>query len=83
MFFMKTLTVGEFKADFSSVLDIIGQGNSVGVSYGRKKKPVAVLSPYFKYQKTSGIKLGLLDEGRGSVKFMPDFKITDTEFLIS
>lgn len=41
---MKQMTVGEFKAQFSSVLDEVMKGNSIQILYGRAKKPVAQLT---------------------------------------
>lgn len=38
------MTVGDFKAQFSSVLDKVMQGEEVQILYGRAKKPVACLS---------------------------------------
>ena len=42
---MLKMTVGELKAQFSTVIDEVKQGNSVEVLYGRLKKPLAVISP--------------------------------------
>jgi len=39
------MTVSEFKAQFSTVIDEVKNGNSVEVLYGRLKKPLAVISP--------------------------------------
>jgi antitoxin (DNA-binding transcriptional repressor) of toxin-antitoxin stability system len=38
---MKTLSVGEFKAQFSDVLEMVKAGETVGISFGKKKEPVA------------------------------------------
>lgn len=38
---MIQMTVGELKAQFSSVLEQVMQGNDVQILYGRAKKPVA------------------------------------------
>ena len=38
------MTVGDFKAQFSSVLDKVMQGEEVQILYGRAKKPVAQLT---------------------------------------
>ena len=38
------MTVGDFKTQFSSVLDKVMQGEEVQILYGRAKKPVACLS---------------------------------------
>ena len=38
------MTVGDFKAHFSSVLEQVMQGEEVQILYGRLKKPVACLT---------------------------------------
>ncbi|GEM_PF-1056316 len=40
---MIQMTVGDFKAQFSSVLDKVLNGDEVQILYGRSKKPVAQL----------------------------------------
>lgn len=78
---MKSLPVGEFKAHFSEVLEKVQQGESVGVLYGKSKKPVAKLVPMNGSKTKSGKrKLGLLD-GKMKVVFAPDFKMTEEEFI--
>jgi len=78
---MKSLTVGEFKARFSEVLELVQQGESVGVLFGKNKKPVAKLVPMNGSETKSGKrKLGLL-EGKMKVVFAPDFKMTEEEFI--
>ena len=39
------LTVGDFKSRFSEALEIVAQGGTVRVTYGRARKPVAILAP--------------------------------------
>ncbi len=79
---MKSLPVGEFKAHFSEVLEKVQQGESIGVLYGKKKKPVAKLVPMNSStsKKPGKRKLGLL-EGKMKVVFAPDFKMTEEEFI--
>lgn len=79
---MTTLTVGSLKSRFSEVLSQIEQGREFAVSYGRKKKKVAVIIPFEKYQKTNVRRLGLLN-GKLAYRFLPDFKMTDSELLES
>ncbi|MBI2017917.1 prevent-host-death protein [Candidatus Daviesbacteria bacterium] len=79
---MTQLTVGEFKAKFSQVVQKLLQGQEVVVSYGKKKEKIGVIIPYENYKKKKKIKLGLL-EGKASVKFAKDFKMTIDEFLNS
>lgn len=79
---MKSLPVGEFKAQFSEVLEIIEQGGSVGVLYGKNRKPIAKLVPMNgnDAKKKGKRKLGLL-KGKMNVVFAPDFKMTEEEFI--
>lgn len=79
---MYQLTVGEFKSKFSEVLQKVLQGESVGITYGKKKKKVAAIVPYSKATQGKKIKLGLL-EGKATFKIHKDFKMTAEEFLRS
>lgn len=77
---MKTYTVGEFKSDFSSILGLIRQGESVSLEFGKRQERLAVLVPYKQYKQANKIKLGIL-KGKATFKTSPDFKISDEEFL--
>lgn len=79
---MIQLTVGQFKAKFSEVLEKVLSGETIGITYGKSKKKVAALVPYKKQVQTNRIKLGLL-EGKASFKIKKGFKVTDEEFLKS
>lgn len=79
---MNQLTVGQFKAKFSQVLEKVLQGESIGITYGKSKKKVAALVPYSKLVQGNKIKLGLF-KGKFSFKIHKDFKMTDEEFLNS
>ena len=79
---MKTLGVGELKADFSAVLDEVCHGHPVAIGYGKQKKRLAVIIAYDEYVKGSHRKLGVL-KGRASFKINDDFRMTDEEFLLS
>ena len=79
---MNTLTVGEFKAKFSDVIHKVLQGEEVAVTYGRKRKTIGVMIPFNDYKTKGKRKLGIW-EGKGSVKFAKDFKMTVEEFLNS
>lgn len=74
---MDVLTVGEFKAKFSEVLEKVKKGESVIVSYGKSKKKVAVLVPADSHKPKKRI-LGIL-KGKATVKFSKDFKFKSTE----
>jgi prevent-host-death family protein len=76
---MKSLPVGELKAQFSEVLEKVQQGESFEIVYGKKKKPVARLMPIEAKSKKKR-KIGILD-GKVKFKFSPDFKMTEDEFL--
>lgn len=79
---MYQLTVGEFKSKFSEVLAKVLAGESVGITYGKKKKKIAALVPYKKAIGKSKIKFGSL-KGKATYKINSDFKMNDEEFLIS
>ena len=78
---MKTLTVGELKANFSEVLStVLKTGEAVVISYGKKKERVAALVPIDQVKPASKRVLGTLG-AKGSVTFKPNFSLTDEEFL--
>ena len=80
---MKTLTVGELKANFSDVLStVLKTGEAVVISYGKKKERVAALIPIDQMKSNAPRKLGIL-AGKAVVHFKPDFVMTDDEFLAS
>lgn len=78
---MKTVQSGELKNNFAYFLDKVIKGEVFVVSYGRKKKKVAMLSPYDS-KKRFRRKLGIL-EGKVSIKMHDDWEISDKEFLNS
>ncbi len=77
---MKTLPVGEIKAQFSEVLEKVKQGETFGILYGKKKKPVAMIVPYAETEKKPERKIGILD-GKANIRFAEDFKMTEEDFL--
>jgi len=77
---MKTLPVGELKAQFSEVLEKVKQGEKFGILYGKKKKPIAMIVPFSEVEEKKERKLGIL-EGKFQVKFANDFKMTEEELL--
>ena len=79
---MKTLAVGEFKTHFSAALEEVRQGKTVGVSFGRKGRLVAVLAPPKLLLHKSGVTLGSLRK-KASFSTKPDFKISEEELLAS
>ena len=76
---MQTMTVGEFKANFSNVLKKVLAGEEIGISYGKKKEVVARLVPK-NLKSRNKRKIGLLD-GKSKVRFSKTFKITEEKFL--
>ncbi len=77
---MKTLTVGEFKARFSEVLEAVRDGETVVVAYGRKHRKVAALVPYAQLPQSVERPLGLL-KGKARVRFAKDFALRDESLL--
>ncbi|MEO6962826.1 MAG: hypothetical protein ABIY90_12700 [Puia sp.] len=76
---MKTMSVGEFKANFSEALRKVLAGEEIGISYGKRKEIVARLVPKSTI-KTPKRKIGIF-EGKGAVHYAKDFKMTAKEFL--
>jgi antitoxin (DNA-binding transcriptional repressor) of toxin-antitoxin stability system len=75
---VKRMSVGEFKSRFSQVLDAVGKGESITVTFGRKKKAVAVVSP--PPAKGNKRPLGQL-AGKVRITIADDWEISDSEFL--
>ncbi len=69
------MTVGDFKAKFSSVLEEVMKGEEVQILYGRSKKPVASLTQISQKQKRKKRPLGLY-EGKASYWEDESFEIT-------
>ena len=79
---MKTLAVGEFKTHFSEALEDVRHGKTVGVSFGRKGRLVAVLAPPKLVLHQGGVTLGSLKK-KASFRTKPTFKISDEDLLAS
>lgn len=77
---MKTMAVGELKAQFSEILRKVQLGESFGILYGKKKHLVAMLVPFIEEKPKKPRKLGLL-EGKANITFARDFKMTEEELL--
>ncbi len=77
---METMSVGEFKRDFSAALDRVRRGERIAVSFGRTKEIVAVLSPPDPEETQGKRKLGRY-AGRARIRFGPDWEMTDEELL--
>jgi hypothetical protein len=76
---MKNMTVGEFKTRFSEVIDLVKSGERIAVTFGKKKSVVGYFLPELPEAKSKRT-LGIL-QGKASVNFHPDFKISEEEFL--
>jgi prevent-host-death family protein len=77
---MKTLPVGELKAQFSEVLEKVRQGESYGILYGKKKKPVAMIVPYKENLSRKTRKIGLYNK-KITIKIVDDFEISEQDLL--
>jgi prevent-host-death family protein len=77
---MKILPVAEVRTNFSSLLKEVESGTEIGISFGRKKETIAVIIPIDEYKKIKMRKLGTL-QGKASVEFKGEWKLTDEEFL--
>jgi hypothetical protein len=80
---VKTMTVAEFKADFSSAVDEIRANNEVVVTYGRSRRPLGVFVSYNGHsakKPKAGIRLGVLKDKGWSLS-MENFVMTDEELL--
>jgi len=76
---MQIMSVGEFKAKFSEVLKKVIAGKEIAISYGKSKEIVARLVPKAPAKKQRR-KIGIF-EGKGSVHFGNDFKMSEEDFL--
>lgn len=77
---MKTFPVGELKAQFSEVLERVKHGESFGILYGKRKKPIAMIVPFSDEKLKKERTIGLLD-GKIIIKFSEDFKMTEEELI--
>ena len=77
---MKSLPVGEIKAQFSEILEDVKNGETVEIVFGKKRTPVARIVPISDKPKNKKRKLGIW---KGKVKFVfeDNFKMTDEELL--
>ncbi len=72
------LTVGDFKSRFSEALEIVARGGTVHVTYGRARKPVAILAP--PPAAAGRRKIGLF-AGKMRVRLHGDWEISDQDLL--
>jgi antitoxin (DNA-binding transcriptional repressor) of toxin-antitoxin stability system len=74
---MKNVSVADFKANFSTILDSVQKGEEFAIQYGRRKETVAMLVP-LKRKSSAKRRLGVL-RGRATFKLKPGFKMTEEE----
>ena len=66
--------------DALGLAQLVQQGETVEIVFGKKRKPVARLVPINSLKPKKKRKLGIL-EGKVKVKFAKDFKMTEEEFI--
>ncbi len=78
---MKTMTVGELKAQFSEVLaQMVKSGEPIAISFGKKKQKIAAIIPYSQLKPQTERELGLM-KGRARCVIHDDFALSDEEML--
>lgn len=78
---MKTLSVGEFKSNFSEVLKDVQEGDCIGICFGKKKEKRAVIISYEEYERTHSARaLGVL-KGKAYFSISDDFELSDEDLL--
>ena len=78
---MKTMTVGELKAQFSEVLgQMVKNGEPIAISYGKRKEKIAAIVPYDQIKPRPARPLGLMSR-RASCVVHDDAALSDEEFL--
>lgn len=78
---MKTISVSDFETNFSKVIEQVKSGEQITVTNEKAEQIIGYFLPEISSPKTKR-KLGLL-EGKATVVFHDDFKMTDEEFLNS
>ncbi|MFI5137853.1 MAG: type II toxin-antitoxin system Phd/YefM family antitoxin [Sphingobacteriales bacterium] len=75
---MKTMSATGFKTHFSDVIAAVKAGETIAVTYGRKKEIIG----YFVHEipDRPKRKLGIL-EGKAQITFGPDWEMTTEGFL--
>ncbi len=79
---MPTMSIADFKARFSDVIDIVEKGEEIIVTKGKNRKPVGAFVPMDRVQPKKKRIIGIAKH-LGPVKFAPDFKMTTEELLDS
>lgn len=79
---MKTLPIAEVRSHFSSLLKEVESGEEIGITFRKRKETIAVIVPIQEYKRIKSRKLGTL-EGKVTVEFKDNWKMSDEEFLNS
>ncbi len=79
---MDTMTIGEFKSQFSKVLDQVRQGKNIVISFGRKKEKVAIIGPYSQHKSKKERPLGILAK-KAKCILSHDFALSDEDLLLT
>lgn len=73
------MSVGEFKTNFSQVIEDVKSGEKIAVTFGRKKQIIGYFMPENVSEKPKR-KFGIL-AGKSEVIFKDDFEMSEEEFL--
>lgn len=76
---MENLTVGEFKANFSEMIEKVKKGQRIGVLYGKSRKPVGMFVPFEDDQVLKKRIIGIL-EGKATYEWTEE-DMTEDELL--
>ena len=76
---MRPMIIGDLKTHFSQVIKNVKSGEEIAVTFGRKKEIVAYLIP--KAARIGAKRQLDILQGKGTVTFADDFKLTNDEFL--
>ena len=79
---MQEVSVADFKARFSDMLDKVRRGERIAIQYGRRKQTVALLIPPTKDKALQKRPLGIL-KGKASFKIRKDFKMAEDDFCLN
>ena len=81
---MQSISVGDFKTDFSEILkQIQNSGEKYIIQYGKKQTNVAIIVPYDEaLVEAESRKFGIY-KGKGSFKMHDDFAMSEEELLLS
>ena len=76
---MRSTSIREIKAKFSTVLAMVRRGERICGLYGREMEPVAMSVPY-ETERAGKRDIGLLDD-TVRIEFMDDYEMDEDELL--